>query len=109
MRRRISAAHSPRHAAAVAGPDGQEILPHVGVDTVRLEGRGFILHVSEGDVARAGDPLISFDPDFVQTWCSNLSVIVVLADGQPFEVAEPETGPTVVRGERLFGVRSVGV
>lgn len=103
----VVAAHSARHAAALSGPNGEEILVHVGIDTVALEGRGFTLHVREDQEVKAGDPLISFDPDIVRALCSNVSVIVVVADGQPLAVVDRHVGPDVVRGERLFTVRSI--
>jgi len=104
----VVAVHAARHAAALSGPNGEEILVHVGIDTVALEGRGFTLHVREDQSVKAGDPLISFNPDIVQARCSNLSVIVVVAGGQPLAVVDRHLGPDVVRGERLFTVRSIG-
>jgi len=102
----VVAVHPARHAVALSGPGGEEILLHVGIDTVALGGNGFTVHVREDQVIRAGDPLISFNPDIVHARCSNLSVIVVVADGQPLSLVDRDAGPDISRGARLFTVRS---
>ena len=50
------------HACGLSLPNGVELLIHVGVDTVDMGGDGFKLLVKEGDHAKAGQPLIEFDP-----------------------------------------------
>lgn len=49
------------HAMGLKTDDGIEVLVHVGVDTVGLQGEGFTAHVSQGDHVVAGQPLFSFD------------------------------------------------
>src|SRR5262245_33535366 len=49
------------HAIALRAPGGAEILVHVGIDTVGLDGKGFTPRVKKGDPVRAGDPLLEFD------------------------------------------------
>ena len=46
--------------------NGMEILIHVGIDTVDMNGDGFTLHVKEGDAVRCGDPLITFSPEKIK-------------------------------------------
>lgn len=48
------------HAIGITGDDGTEALVHVGVDTVSMNGKGFTLHVAQGDHVAAGQPLVSF-------------------------------------------------
>lgn len=50
-----------RHACGLTLENGLEILIHVGIDTVSMNGDGFELFVKEGDKVRAGQPLIRFD------------------------------------------------
>ena len=52
-----------RHACGLALADGTELLIHIGIDTVDMNGDGFTLFVHEGDKVRAGDKLITFSPD----------------------------------------------
>ena len=49
------------HAFIVLGPEGVGILVHLGIDTVRLDGRGFELHGVEGGTVAAGDPMVTWD------------------------------------------------
>lgn len=57
---KVAALHP--HAFVVLG-EGGGVLVHLGIDTVRLEGEGFEVHVTKGDTVAAGDPVISWDPD----------------------------------------------
>lgn len=50
------------HAYVVLGESGG-VLVHLGIDTVRLGGEGFELHVAKGDTVAAGDPVATWDPD----------------------------------------------
>ncbi len=54
------------HACGLVLENGMEILIHVGIDTVDMNGDGFTLHVKEGDVVRCGDPLITFSPEKIK-------------------------------------------
>jgi glucose-specific phosphotransferase system IIA component len=54
------------HAVAIQAGNGAEILIHIGLDTVELDGKGFTGHVSVGDKVKKGDKLISFDREFIQ-------------------------------------------
>ena len=57
----ISTVVDSRHAVGISGPDGMELLIHVGVDTVNMKGEGFTCFVKEGDKVKAGQKLIAFD------------------------------------------------
>ncbi len=49
------------HAVGLAGDDGTEVLVHVGIDTVDMQGKGFEGFVNQGDKVVAGEPLLKFD------------------------------------------------
>ena len=55
-----------RHAVGLTLDNGAELLIHVGIDTVSMNGDGFRLHVKEGDRVRLGDKLITFDPEKIK-------------------------------------------
>ena len=55
-----------RHAVGLTLDNGAELLIHVGIDTVSMNGDGFQLHVKEGDRVRLGDKLITFDPEKIK-------------------------------------------
>lgn len=55
-----------RHAVGLTLNNGAELLIHVGIDTVSMNGDGFQLHVKEGDRVHLGDKLITFDPEKIK-------------------------------------------
>lgn len=57
----VSQAFPTGHAVALTLDDGAEVLIHVGLDTVKMNGEGFTLHVKNGDRVVAGQPLVDFD------------------------------------------------
>lgn len=67
------------HAVTVRADDGAEILIHVGLETVALEGRGFTAHVRDGDRVAAGDPLLTLDLEIIAEGARSLVSPVVLA------------------------------
>ena len=54
------------HAFGIATDKGVEILVHLGIDTVKLEGEGFTMHKEKGDVVKAGDPIVTWDPSVIE-------------------------------------------
>ena len=58
----ITVLFGSKHAIGIHGTDGTDILIHVGVDTVKLEGKHFTAHVMQGDKVKHGQLLIEFDP-----------------------------------------------
>ena len=55
-----------KHAVGLKTNEGIELLIHIGIDTVKLEGKGFETFVNSGDKVKKGDKLISFDIDFIK-------------------------------------------
>lgn len=54
------------HAFALRTPEGIELLVHVGMDTVELQGEGFERTAQEGDKVKVGDPILKIDIDFLK-------------------------------------------
>lgn len=69
----VSSVADARHAYGFRSEDGQEILVHIGIETVSLEGEGFVSHVSVGDRVKAGDLVAEVDWKLLQR--KNLSSI----------------------------------
>lgn len=57
----ITTVAESKHAIGLASPDGMELLIHVGINTVEMNGEGFVLHCAEGDQVKAGQLLLEFD------------------------------------------------
>ncbi len=58
---KIESVTDTRHAYAIHSDDGLDVLVHIGVDTVKLGGRGFVCLVEQGDRVRAGDIIAKAD------------------------------------------------
>ncbi len=71
------------HAFAVKMKDGTGLLIHIGVNTVNMEGKGFKKLVSEGDMVRAGQPIVKVDLDIVQA--AGYDSITMLIIAEPVE------------------------
>lgn len=69
-----------KHAVAITTEEGLEILVHIGIDTVNLNGEGFTAHVEQGDKVKKGDLLVSFDAEFVEKNAKSLITPVVITN-----------------------------
>ena len=66
-----------QHAIGFTTDNGEEILMHIGLDTVGMKGEGFAIHVKEGQRVAAGEAIGSFDPELVKTRGLDPVVIVI--------------------------------
>lgn len=63
---KVDAIFSTKHAIGLRSDDGVELLIHIGIDTVNLEGKYFTAHVNQGDTIKANDLLIEFDMEAIK-------------------------------------------
>ncbi|RLP08171.1 glucose PTS transporter subunit IIA [Propionibacterium australiense] len=93
----IVVAQATGHAFGVKLDNGIELLIHVGIDTVNLEGRGFDVKVAKGDRVAAGDPLVTFDPEVITEAGYSLVTPVLVTNVRRFaeitRIAEGEVNP----------------
>ena len=77
---------------------GLEVLVHIGLDTVSLEGKPFTVHVSEGQKVAAGDLLVTADLDAIRTAGRETSTVVVFTNGDVLKSVKLEqTGSLVAK------------
>ena len=100
--------HRAGHAVTLKADAGAEILMHIGIDTVTLDGRGFVPEVKAGQRVRAGDRLIRFEPDAVARAARSLQTIVAVVNGEKFAVTWRAAGMARVGESRLMVVRAKG-
>lgn len=74
------------HAVTLSSKEGVNILIHIGVDTVNLEGKGFNKHVKDGDELKAGDLIIDFDRDYIKSQGLSDQTMVVIMDSDDMEI-----------------------
>lgn len=90
---RIAAAFETGHAVGIKTDSGVELLIHVGVDTVALNGEGFELLVSDGQTVKQGDPLIQVNLDTLTKRKKDPTIMVIFTGGD--KVSDATYGKTV--------------
>ena len=99
----VSVLFPTKHAVGLSSTDGVELLMHIGMDTVNLEGQGFTAHVAQGDSVKAGDLLITFDMEAIQAAGYLTETPVIITNQDAYAPADLPTLPTdVVAGQALF-------
>ncbi len=93
------------HAYAIQAADGTAVLVHLGLDTVTLEGAGFVTHAAKGDHVVAGQAIVSYDVPAVAAAGRSTVVPVVLMDRSADDVVG-EAGRTVTLLDELFTIRN---
>lgn len=74
------------HAYGLKSNDGVEILIHIGMDTVQLEGKGFTPYVEAGQKIKQGDVLVDVDIDYIKSQGKSLVTPIVFTDGRNVEL-----------------------
>ncbi|WP_429363783.1 phosphoenolpyruvate--protein phosphotransferase [Paraburkholderia sp. MM5496-R1] len=87
------------HAVTLESAEGAQILLHIGIDTVGLNGKGFAPMVEQGAQVRAGDVLIEFDLDQIALNAPSLVSVIAIANSDAFEVIERAPNGHVKAGE----------
>ena len=89
------------HAIGIETKEGLNLLIHIGIDTVKLDGKGFKSFVKSGQEVKAGDKLVEFDIDLIKKeGCSPDVMVVVLEDSNLPKVAY-KTGEKIVAGKTV--------
>ena len=81
-----------KHALAFTSKTGVEVLVHIGIDTVELDGRGFKLLKNKGDNVKKGEPVLEFDRDLIKKQGYQLITPVVVTNYQKFKNVEKISG-----------------
>ena len=103
---RVTVFFPTKHAIGILSDEGVEILMHIGMDTVKLEGKGFEGYVSQGDKVKVGDKLISFDIDMIKKAGYVTETPVIITNSDRYQVEELEQLPRVVeRGSQLMNAK----
>lgn len=93
------------HAIGLATDDGAELLIHVGMDTVELDGKGFTAHVVQGSKVKKGQLLLSFDMEAIQEAGYSVVTPVIVTNSADYETVETVASGQVDLGEKLLEIR----
>ncbi|RDY26454.1 PTS glucose transporter subunit IIA [Romboutsia weinsteinii] len=93
---KVEVVFQTKHAVAITSNDGREILIHLGVDTVNLDGKGFEVFVQVGQEVKVGDKLVDMDVNFVEKNAKSSMPIVVFTNLNEDEAVEINEGNATV-------------
>ena len=86
----VSSIFPTKHALGIVTEPGLEVLVHIGLDTVSLEGKPFTVHVAEGQKVVAGDLLVTADLDAIRAAGRETSTVVVFTNGDAIKSVKLE-------------------
>ena len=86
---KITTIFKTKHALGITSDNGAEILIHVGLDTVQLDGKYFTAHVEEGDSIEVGQKLVSFDIDAIQAAGYDIITPVIITNTSAYATVAP--------------------
>ena len=92
-----------KHAVGIVSEEGVEMLMHIGMDTVSLDGKGFEAHVAQGDKVVVGQQLISFDMDVIKEAGLVTETPVIITNQDDFQAdVEGDLPRDIKRGDVLM-------
>jgi PTS system trehalose-specific IIC component len=91
-----------RHAVGLVLPDGVEILLHVGLDTVDMQGDGFAYLVKVGDEVQAGTPLLKFDREKIKGAGHDDVTVCIITNKNGVDCFDFQTGMQGKAGETVI-------
>ncbi|WP_242859919.1 glucose PTS transporter subunit IIA [Clostridium drakei] len=81
-----------KHAIAIVTDDGLEVLVHIGIDTVKLNGEGFTAHVKKEDKVKKGDLLLNFDSKVIKEKAKSIITPVIITNMNSVESISIDLG-----------------
>ncbi len=100
----VASLFQTRHAIGLLSDSGIELLIHVGIDTVKLDGAPFTAHVKEGDKVKAGDLLLEFDRQAILDAGYDLATPIIISNSDDYRSVDIESTSVVDAGQPLLSV-----
>ena len=98
---KVSMIADTKHSIGLTLDNGAEILMHVGLDTVKLDGNHFDVKVSSGQKIKAGDVLLTFDLDKIKSEGYDLTTPIIVVNGDKYSIEDRKAGK-IKTDEKLF-------
>lgn len=101
----VTTLFATHHAIGLTLHNGVEILIHIGINTVELDGEGYTALISEGDTVKAGQALVEFDKAFIESKGYNVITPVIVTNSDNYkDISCDVNGKNVNHGDRLLKV-----
>ncbi|PLC37140.1 PTS beta-glucoside transporter subunit IIABC [Klebsiella aerogenes] len=100
----VASLFQTKHAIGLLSNSGIELLIHVGIDTVKLDGVPFTAHVKEGDKVQAGDLLLEFDRQAILDAGYDLATPIIISNSDDYRSVEIVSTSVVDAGQPLLSV-----
>lgn len=101
---KINSVFDTKHAVTIQSADGAEVLLHIGIDTVKLGGKHFESHVSDGQEIKKGDLLVTFDIDAIKAEGYQLTTPLIIANTDEYHAIYPATQGDISAGSELLKI-----
>lgn len=99
---RLVQLHASRHACTLETPQGARVLLHVGLDTVLLEGEGFVARAGQGEVVQAGQVLIEFDLAVLKRHGKHATTVLLIENSDEHPISWRAGGPAITTDDALL-------
>ncbi|MGJ7922332.1 beta-glucoside-specific PTS transporter subunit IIABC [Neobacillus sp. LXY-4] len=86
---RVTTIFKTKHAIGITSDNGAEILIHIGLDTVKLNGKHFTAHVKDGDFVDVGDTLVTFDLEAIKAEGYDLTTPIIITNPDRYQSIQP--------------------
>ncbi|WP_299999096.1 PTS beta-glucoside transporter subunit IIABC [uncultured Cedecea sp.] len=100
----VASLFQTKHAIGLLSDNGIEVLIHVGIDTVKLDGKPFTAHVKVGDKVQAGDLLLEFDRQAIIDAGYDLATPIIISNSDEYHEVMTLASSTVQAGSPLLSV-----
>ena len=97
----ISMAADTGHAIGITVNNGAELLLHIGIDTVSMNGEGFQLQIKEGKKVKQGDPLLRFDKALIEAKGFSADCILIVTNSDDFPNLKVSCGAAAAQHETV--------
>ncbi len=101
---RINSIFDTKHAVTIQSADGADVLLHIGIDTVKLGGKHFESHVSDGQEIKKGDLLVTFDIDAIKAEGYKLTTPLIIGNTDEYSSFSPAAQGQISAGDVILKI-----
>ncbi len=101
---KVDSVFDTRHAINILSTDGAEVLLHIGIDTVKLGGKHFEAHVTDGQEIKKGDLLISFDIEAIKAEGCKVTTPLIIGNTDEYSAITPAAQGKISAGDEIIKI-----